>query len=167
MISKKGQLLSLKITFAILVFLLVDLIYLGYKFNYSKNLTGFSVKTSVIDFYSQIPPISRFLLIAQWAVLVIVILFMVIKDKRTKSDDKKIIKIDIKENYDKKKTDLDVLYDILKKEKSLKLSTISRSFGIDKEIAMEWCKILESGNLVMIDYPGFGEPTIKVLDKSI
>lgn len=165
--SKKGGLLYLKVTLAILIFLFIDILYIGYKFKYSNSMTGFSVKSSIGEFYSQMSPISKFLLIFQWAVLVIIILFMAFKDKKNKGDDKNLIKIDIKENYDQKKTDLDVLYDILKKENSLKLSTISRSFGINKEVAMEWCKILESGNLVIIDYPGFGEPTIKILDKKV
>jgi len=56
---------------------------------------------------------------------------------------------------------------IIKDKKVLKISTISKAFDIDKEKAMEWIKILESGDLCIIEYPTFGEPFIKIKEKEL
>ncbi|MEM2017729.1 MAG: peptidylprolyl isomerase [Candidatus Pacearchaeota archaeon] len=57
-------------------------------------------------------------------------------------------------------TQLDVLYDLLEKHKSLKLSYITETFGISKEEAIEWCNILVEHGLAELKYPAFGEPIL-------
>ncbi len=57
-------------------------------------------------------------------------------------------------------THLDVLYDLLEKYDSLKLSYIMKTFNIDKEEALEWCNILVEHGLAEVNYPAFGEPTL-------
>lgn len=57
----------------------------------------------------------------------------------------------------KNKTDIDSLYELLQKEKSINLSAIINTFGISKEKAEEWCRILEEGGLAIVHYPPIGE----------
>ena len=58
-------------------------------------------------------------------------------------------------------TDIDSLYLIIEKFKSVKFSEIAEVFKIDKTKAEQWAKILESHELVIIHYPAFGEPEVK------
>ena len=61
------------------------------------------------------------------------------------------------------KTDLDTLYNILKDKKQLRTSSIAKLFKVNKETALNWCKILESGNLAVLDYSS-GDPVVRVID---
>jgi len=117
----------------------------------SKNLQGIS-RTAKIFF------------IAQWSIIILMLLTAKVKDRTTKVESKEIKEIHIKNN--KQKTDLDLLYNLLLKKTQIKISVISKAFNIKKEIAMEWCKILESGDLAIIDYPMFGGPIIRINKKN-
>jgi uncharacterized membrane protein len=64
------------------------------------------------------------------------------------------------------KTELDTLYSMVEKNKKLKLSEISRAFEITEEKALEWIKILENNNLVIIEYPAFSSPIILIKEKN-
>ncbi len=65
----------------------------------------------------------------------------------------------------KSETDLDVLYNLIKTKKVLNLDSVSRIFKIPKEKSLEWVKILESHDLVAIEYPTFSTPIIKTNEK--
>jgi hypothetical protein len=73
----------------------------------------------------------------------------------------KALKIEIGK-YD---TDLDVLYKIIEKSGRIKLSAISRYFGVDQKKAEEWAKILQDHKLAEIHYPPVGEPELKKIRK--
>jgi hypothetical protein len=164
---KKGKSLSLKIVSLIMFFLVFNVILYFFQNKNSKlNLTGFSIKSDIIGIYSSMSIYSKIFFIGQWIVLVFILLIMVIKNKKIKKNEDKTFNIHIRENSDKKKTDLDILYDILKEEKELKISTISKSFNIKKEIATEWCEILEYASLATIEYPGFSEPVLRIVEKN-
>ncbi|MEM4703374.1 MAG: peptidylprolyl isomerase [Candidatus Pacearchaeota archaeon] len=57
-------------------------------------------------------------------------------------------------------TQLDLLYELLEKYKTLKLTYITQTFGIDKEEAIEWCNILVEHGLAELKYPAFGDPIL-------
>jgi|TARA_Y100000310_G_scaffold340701_1_gene437408 hypothetical protein len=63
---------------------------------------------------------------------------------------------------EKYETDFDVLYKLVKRRGSIKLSEIEKYFGIDKKLAEEWCMILEGHSMLKLHYPPFGEPELKV-----
>ena len=65
------------------------------------------------------------------------------------------------------RTDIDKLYSLLKRKKSLKLGEIVDTFGINQEQALDWCKILENNELVTINYPTFAEPEIEISNKVV
>lgn len=54
-------------------------------------------------------------------------------------------------------TNFDKLLALLKKYKKLKVSHISKGFGVSKEKVMEWSEILESHNFLKVRYPPFAE----------
>jgi hypothetical protein len=52
------------------------------------------------------------------------------------------------------------------REGELKISVIAKAFGISKDQALEWGKILENQNLASVEYPAFSEPEIKAKNKN-
>ncbi len=109
-------------------------------------------------------------MIVQWGLLLFILFWgigLVLKN-REKSKDVQVL--DVKSFRRKNKTDLDVLYDILKKRREIRLPSVCQAFNVSNEVAMEWGKILESGNLAVVDYPGFGDPVIilrEEIDKEV
>ncbi len=59
------------------------------------------------------------------------------------------------------KTQLDMIYYILKKTKTLKLSEIAEGFKVEKTMAEKWMNILVEHGLAEVKYPSFGEPILK------
>lgn len=129
-------------------------------YKFGSNFTGYSVSEGILKSYNEISKTSKILLIAQWMAVLIVLVFIFVSDMGVRR--KEIIDIKSKKIAEKSGTDLDTLYSVLQEKKKLRLSTIAKSFNVDEDIAMEWCKILESGNLAYIDYPGIGEPVIRL-----
>jgi len=131
----------------------------------SGGLTGLSVKEMVTEVYKTTPFTLKIFLGAQWILLILLLIFAFREDRKVKSRKKELEGIDLKKMTPKQGTDLDTLYNILKNKKQLRISTISKVFNINDKIAIEWCKILESGNLAILDYPGIGEPIVKLIEK--
>lgn len=120
---------------------------------------------NVLSWYFNMSDIYPNFLAIFWGVVVFLFfLFVLFIAKRIRRG--KIEKINLLSFKDKNKTDLDILYDLLKKRKRLKISTICKTFKIDKEVVHQWGKILESGDLANIDYPGIGEPAIVIQEKA-
>lgn len=125
--------------------------------------TGFSIK-SFGDSINLLSLKSRLFLMFQLFMIFGIVSFLGISKKLTKNDSFVDIEIKIEKIKDKNKTDLDTLYDLIRQRKELKISIIAKSFHISKEIALDWAKILESGDLASIEYPAFGEPVLKVIE---
>ncbi len=130
--------------------------------NASSGFTGFSIGETVSQTYSTVPFIAKIFLLVQWVFLIAILIFSLIKDKGVESRKQELSGIDL-ERISKKGTDLDILYSLLQKKQQLRISTISKIFKINKDVAMDWCKTLESGNLAIIDYPGIGEPVVNLV----
>ena len=152
--------------FLIAIFILIGEIGVMIYPSVPRTLTGFSVKTTTINIYTSIAPISRIMLIAQWFLIMPLIIFLFIKKSRAK-EKKELVGIDIKQIIKNSKTDLDALYTVLKIKKQLRISSISKLFEIEKELATEWARILELGDLATIDYPGIGEPIVILKKKKL
>lgn len=108
--------------------------------------------------------------IAQWVILLLIVIVAWINFLKHKKQEE----ISIKEalpfiNYKKTKsqTDLDTLYNLLKQKKELTIGTISNLFRISKEKSLEWAKILEDHELVIIEYPAFDDASVKIIEKQI
>jgi hypothetical protein len=157
----KGGKTFLKILIVILLIVFLNFIFFGLKYDLFKvGMTGFSVQGDIKNVYSQIPFNSKLFVIIEWIFFAFALVFIIVRDKKIARETSSTT-LNIKKLRGGSKTDIDVLYDLLNQEKKLKLSSISSAFDLDKEVVFEWCKILESANLAIIDYPGFGEPVIK------
>jgi uncharacterized membrane-anchored protein YitT (DUF2179 family) len=148
----------------VMVFFMILLLVFGNVFLYMRNakitLSGFSVadassKLKNPDFYT----VS---FIVQWVLILIIVLIFYVKfiKKRKKEEKTNVIKVERERGDGKAHTSLDDLYNLLKERKNLKLSTIARSFNIDKDTALAWCKILEEHDIATIEYPAFSEPEV-------
>lgn len=119
------------------------------------KITGEQIKLN----YVGLPSFSKLLIIGEWGLLVILILVSLIGDKAHLK--KHVIAITLKP-HDKSKTDIDVMYDLIKERKKVSLDTIAETFKIKEETASEWAKILEEANLATVHYPRFGEPEVRI-----
>ncbi len=159
----KEEMLVFKRVFVITVF--IFFITLGLFFfragDFSKGLTGFSVKDTFAKAYNETSITSKIFLIIQWVVLISFLAYSFVRDRQKVTIDDEISERIMQKYYRKNGTDLDVLYSILKDKKILRVSSVSKFFKIDEEVAMDWCKTLESGNLASIEYP-LGGPIIKI-----
>ncbi len=153
--KKKGSLFSkaLVISFCIV---LINLGFIVLKNFQSGAITGYSVN-EIKDL--RISNTSMILFFVQVFFLVVMLGFIFFYDKKKNKEELDDIGFEMLKPHSNE-TDLDILYQALKKRKKIALSKIARSFKINKDVAMEWCKILESGELATIDYPGFGEPKL-------
>ena len=128
------------------------------------SITGHSIG-DLSDVYSKFYPNSKNFLIVQWSIIAVLIVFVYLKNSKIHRRNRKVSKIDVDSAIKGSKTNLDALYVILKKEKSLDLKTVANLFEIEIDLAMEWARVLESGDLVTIDYPGIGSPMIKLVEE--
>jgi len=105
-------------------------------------------------------------IVLTFLILLIAILAYVKFVRAKKEDSIKISYSMLKEKFGKTNTDLDLLYFLLREKKKLKIPTISKIFKIDKEKALEWCRILESHDYVIINYPSLSEPEVEFVAKA-
>lgn len=113
--------------------------------------------------YKEISQNSIYILIGEWSILLLLGISAFIKNRKSIEENMKARPL-IKKYKTKTKTDLDVLYEILKEKKHLKISTIAKIFGITSEIATSWSKTLESANLANLHYPRIGEPELTIIE---
>ena len=157
----------IKVLVVIIIIFLANiggLIYLGWdSLDIEAGFTGNSIKHIASGSNEKMNIPVRILFIGQWVALGLLLLFAGYRDKKMGSQ--KVELESIKINPSKEQTDLDKLYNILKERKQLKIKNISELFHVNKDIAMEWAKILESGDLVVIDYPMLGGAVVNYNDE--
>ena len=151
-----------KVVVIIMGILILNLIILVSEHGVNKGLTGLTIKESVANAYKDIPPLSKAALVGQWLVLIAILVFVTITDNKIKIKTGEITSFDLAKMSQQRGTDLDTLYNLLKEKKQIRVSTVSKVFKVKKNTAMEWGKILESGNLAKIDYISTREPIIKL-----
>ena len=131
---------------------------------YKSGISGFSIgqfspeafRETNTDFLK----ISWVIIIAEWALLIIMITIAIKKSKMDLKKEFNHALLKEKHSRGEHKTDLDVLYDILKEKKHLHLQTIAKIFKVEAKVAKNWCQILVSGNLATLEYPRFGDPEL-------
>ena len=135
------------------------------------NLVGFSPKgisgeAIFEDLREEKGPLStktKIIIATEWLLVILVMLYSLIKAKQKFQKDEKASETVIKNVHlvrSRNKTDIDLLYELLLTKKSIPFPAITKYFQVDKKIAMEWCQILEEGNLGTIRYPTVGDPRI-------
>lgn len=139
-----------------------------------KGVSGLSIGSLEIDgkaidaFRSDNPEsnnISKYIIAGEWVVLIAILLYILVKgkmklDKEIKSEE--LTKREIRPHRGNE-TDIDILYDLLKEKKEIRLAVIAKSFGVSESTALEWCKILEEGDLATLKYPTVGSPKLVLI----
>ena len=163
---KKGEkFIFFRILCFLFFFFVINMFLFFYRVGgFARGVTGLAVK-EIPKEYSSLSSISKTFLIGQWALLILLLAYSFIKDKNLVSRKKELIGIDIKKMSKNSKTDLDTLYNILKMKKQLRASSIAKIFNVNINVAIEWGKILESGNLAIMEYGSTKDPTIKIINK--
>ena len=111
--------------------------------------------------YPQLSPLSKKILVIEWTILALATLAtlasFLFEHIKSKKESEAVTQLSAS---GKSKTDLDLLYDVLKEKKSLKVSTITKMFSVKDSVVIEWAKIFESSNLAILNYPRIGEPEL-------
>ncbi|MBS3165595.1 hypothetical protein J4444_00590 [Candidatus Woesearchaeota archaeon] len=79
-------------------------------------------------------------------------------------ESKKVSKNDI--NLGAYETEIDAVYRLVKEKKNIPLQDIVSKFKVTEAIVQEWVRILEEHKLVIVHYPTFGSPTLKLFEES-
>jgi hypothetical protein len=157
---KEEKLIFVRVLLIFLAMLLVNTVLFMFNYGYSQGISGFAVK-EIVSNASQMPLVSKIILLVQWGLLLLLLLYAGLKDSVIISQRREIRGIHLHRNQSKERTDLDVLYDVLRQKRRLRITTIAKAFKVEEEVATEWGKILESGGLAELDYPGFGKPVLR------
>ena len=151
-------------------FIIISLIVLveAGAYIYTNMPSSFSghIITDLTEVYSNLGSPSKLFLYIQWAVMGLILIMVFFKNKGILKRKEEKIGINMKELQKNSKTDLDSLYLLLKKKNQLSIKSISDLFKINEELAIEWAKILEAGGLARMDYPGFGSPTLQIVEET-
>jgi len=99
---------------------------------------------------------SMIIILGEWVLAFSLLTLAVIRGRLTKSVEK-AAHIELLKKKNKNDTDIDILYEMLKKNKRIPLSRIAELFKVDKKVVEEWGKILEENGYAVVDYPRFGE----------
>ncbi len=127
------------------------------------SISGFAFASSQSEMTSSpSSSLSFIFVIAEWAIFIVVMIVGRVSRRRKSAAEIKRIIAEKKQASSSAKTDLDVLYEILKHQKKLGISEIASAFGITKDIATEWAQMLEESNLAEIEYSNIGEPVIRI-----
>ena len=176
-IKKRGS--KPKIIGAFIIILLVTVLihtyYIIYGFSIpeiSNSITGQATFEDVINKVKNVTQKTKIIIAAEWLIVIYTLIYVLIKTKKRIEKDKllesSIGKIEIKAIHtSRSKTDIDVLYDLLKQKKILTITAVSIYFKVEKNLAMEWFRILEEGNLATINYPTIGEARISLNEPEV
>ncbi len=130
-------------------------------------ISGDTIKETLEQRFPNLSFLSKIFLIIEWLALVGVLLtiFILKKAGHHKEDTSIDESIRMKTiSRGKSKTDIDVLYELLKEKKRLRIPSITKLFDVKEETALEWAKILESNNLVSVNYPRVGDPELVITE---
>lgn len=127
------------------------------------GLSGFAIGDVTAEEFEQnikvnpqAPKSSLFIIAAEWIMLISLITISVLRSHLTLTA-QHAEHIELIKKKSKSETDIDVLYQLLQKNKKLTVTKIAQLFNVDKEIVKEWGEVLENNNLAVVDYPRFGE----------
>jgi hypothetical protein len=162
--AKKDRFFLDKIIFLVCISALMILIYLFNLNNlFINKIIGLQIDESVKS-YGQIPNTYFIFLILIWIGLLIFIIVIFIKDKI--AINMELVNISQYGKKEKISTNIDIMYEVLSEKGKLKVSTLSKAFNVKKEKIIEWARILETGNLAVIEYPLIGEPHVRAIKQT-
>lgn len=124
------------------------------------SIGGFSVGEEKTGTYSATISISQVAVILEWLALIVMFVLVYAKSKiefNRETRDLAARRLNLEAHA---KTDLDKVYELLKRENRISFSAIKKVFEVDDEIVEGWAEILRSGSLATVDYPRIGGPEL-------
>ncbi len=163
---KEEKHIFFKVLLVVVLILVINTVVFTIKINSNSGLTGLSIVEKVSTSYSGISTSTKIFLLAQWVILLTLLLGTFIKERKLKDkpEQDNLSGINVKKMADQDSTDIDTLYKILKEKKKIRLSSIIQLFKVKKEVALNWCKTLETGNLATMEYVSAKDPVIKIIE---
>jgi uncharacterized membrane protein len=130
------------------------------------GISGNSIRDVLGSFYEMSSINQRIFILVQVVLLIVIVIavFFIVRKFRHKQTFSKGDYV-VKDGGKRSRTDLDVLYEMLKKRKEIDLEDVERVFKVSSEVALGWAKVLENGELAEIDYPRFGKPVLRLLEE--
>jgi len=162
---KEESLVLVKTMIIVLFVITMELGYYNFVYN-PGSISGMAI-TDITKEYDELSSNLKIFIYIQLGVLLLVAIFVILKVKsiwKRKGEKKGINFMEVKK---KSKTDLDALYMILQEKKQLSIRSVTEIFKVSEDLAMDWARILEVGDLVIIDYPGFGSPVMVLKELTI
>ncbi len=133
------------------------------------NLSGISGKAISEDINDESPIMSfkhRIVLAGEWLLIISILIVSLIKAKMEMHPVENEIFTKLKNSKGIARTDLDLMYELTKEKKSIKINTLANYFKVEDKTIIEWARILEEASLVSLNYPAVGEPHI-VLNEEV
>lgn len=138
------------------------------------NTGDFSYNTFTGRFIHELPDlplnlnISLIAFAIQWIILLVLAVLAYVRYARKNVDEHlKISYSQLSKGKGRFETDFDIFYKLIQKRKKMRINSIAKTFEITEDQALEWSKILESSNLVTIEYPAFYEPEVRIKEMII
>ena len=154
--EKREKSLFLKTCLAIFSVLLVEAVAFSLLYG-PRNPVGYSV-ADLTRIYSELNPGSKIFLLVQWLLIIVILAAVFVKSRGSLKSGKEEKKINLEAIKRNSKTSLDAMYEVLKMKKEVSVRMIASMFKISEDLAMDWARILESGDLIVIEYPAIGGP---------
>ena len=104
--------------------------------------------------------IKKIILSGEWLLVISIFIITLLKAKMEIKAVDEIIVTPKKTKSNISKTDLDLMYEIIKEKKKLKIKTLAKYFKDEESTITEWARVLEEANLLMVHYPTVGEPVV-------
>lgn len=137
-----------------------------YEDDFINVVSGNLVREKLVDFYESSSANDKILVSIQFISGILVIFGILLVIKKFRKGRRFSKEGFARKNVGRSRTDLDTLYEILKRKKEVRMSDVERTFEIDSDVAFGWAKILENGDLAIIDYPRFGKPILRLVEKN-
>tara|TARA_Y100000034_G_scaffold113315_1_gene148199 strand:- start:2828 stop:3571 length:744 start_codon:yes stop_codon:yes gene_type:complete len=136
----------------------------------SLQLGSWPISLDFLQIRQSLPRLGLFSLIflgLELAILILIVISIRHKRKKAIANPAQLpyLKQKIAQKRSKEKTDIDILYEALQEKEKIKISTVSRAFEIERDLAIDWGKALESANLVTIGYSNIKDPELIVVNK--
>ena len=109
----------------------------------------------------QAPKNSLYIIGAEWLMLVSLMTISILRSKIAATA-QNVEHFDIIKKRGKSETDIDVLYQLLQKNKKITVTKAAELFNVEHKVVEEWGEVLENNSLAVVDYPRFGEIEIRL-----
>lgn len=105
---------------------------------------------------------NHLILAGEWLIIIVISMISLIRAKMEMQGVEQVIVTKIKTPRSIARTDLDMMYDLIKEKKVVKVKALAKYFKVEDKTIIDWARILEEANLIIINYPAIGEPQIVI-----